>query len=58
MSNRFHLGRPDLELASLLHSFDWNRPDGMGAKDVDMNKALGIALHKKCALQLVATPRK
>ncbi|KAJ8626016.1 hypothetical protein MRB53_019323 [Persea americana] len=55
--NFFGMATAELALASLLHSFDWKLPDGMDAEDVDMNEALGLALHKKCALQLLATPR-
>lgn len=56
--NFFGMTTVELGLRSLLHSFDWKLPNEMPTEDVDMNEALGLALHNKCVLQLVATPRK
>ncbi|XXG59493.1 hypothetical protein AAC387_Pa04g1568 [Persea americana] len=53
----FATATTEFALASLLHSFDWGLPHGMREEDIDMNEALGLALHKKCALHLIATPR-
>ncbi|KAJ8633848.1 hypothetical protein MRB53_027184 [Persea americana] len=55
--NFFGVATAEVTLANLLHAFDWELPHGMKKEDVDMNEALGLALHKKCALKLVATPR-
>ncbi|XP_058104060.1 cytochrome P450 71A9-like [Magnolia sinica] len=53
----FGMATVELALASLLHSFEWELPAGMRKEDVDMSEALGLALHKKVALRLVASPR-
>lgn len=53
----FATATAEFALASLLHSFDWGLPHGMREEDIDMSEALGLALHKKCALHLIATPR-
>lgn len=45
----------ELVLANLLHSFDWNLPDGAKAEDIDMEESYGIAVHKKTPLYLVAS---
>ncbi|XP_068645319.1 geraniol 8-hydroxylase-like [Aristolochia californica] len=45
-----------LVLASLIHSFAWELPAGMGATDLDMRERIGITLQK--ALPLVAVPSK
>lgn len=46
----------ELALANLLFRFDWKLPEGMSPKDVDMEEALGITMHKKVPLHLVASP--
>lgn len=48
----------ELVLANLLFSFDWELPVGMSAEDIDMEEALGITMHKKIPLCLMATPLK
>ncbi|MCL7031221.1 hypothetical protein MKW94_010292 [Papaver nudicaule] len=48
----------ELVLANLLHSFDWKLPSGMTVKQVDMNEAFGLVMHKKIPLCLVADNRK
>ncbi|KAL1820262.1 hypothetical protein ACET3Z_015131 [Daucus carota] len=45
----------ELAMASLLHSFNWNMPDGESAEDMDMEESVGIAVHKKTPLYLVAS---
>ncbi|KAL5973852.1 hypothetical protein ACLOJK_030510 [Asimina triloba] len=55
--NSFGTANAELALASLLHCFDWELPEGMRKEDVNMDEALGLALHKKVALHLVATSR-
>ncbi|WOG89178.1 hypothetical protein DCAR_0208414 [Daucus carota subsp. sativus] len=46
----------ELALANLLFSFNWRLPDGMKAEDIDMEEAIGITVHKKTPLCLVASP--
>ncbi|GMH01217.1 hypothetical protein Nepgr_003056 [Nepenthes gracilis] len=47
----------ELALANLLHCFDWKLPHGITREDVDMVEAVGLTVHKKTPLLLVATPR-
>ncbi|XP_054820014.1 cytochrome P450 83B1-like [Prosopis cineraria] len=44
----------ELTLANLLHSFDWELPDGIGKHDIDTEVLPGITVHKKNDLYLVA----
>ena len=46
----------ELALANLLHRFDWELADGMRREDLDMEEAIGITVHKKNPLYLLATP--
>ena len=46
----------ELALANLLFSFNWRLPDGIKAEDIDMEEAIGITVHKKTPLCLVASP--
>jgi cytochrome P450 len=43
-------------LASLLYHFDWNLPNGMKGKPLDMSEINGISVHKKQNLILEARP--
>ncbi|KAL8041866.1 hypothetical protein ABFX02_09G012000 [Erythranthe guttata] len=43
-----------LALANLLFCFDWKLPEGMSTEDVDVEEAVGITMHKKIPLLLVA----
>lgn len=47
----------ELTLANLLHCFDWELPTGMEVKDLDVEEAFGLTVHKKNPLCLVAKPR-
>ncbi|KAI0512265.1 hypothetical protein KFK09_012904 [Dendrobium nobile] len=47
----------ELALANLLHCFDWSIPNGMKAEDINMEEAIGVTIHKKEALCLVAKPK-
>ena len=47
----------ELVLAQLLHSFDWELPPGVQAKDLDMTEVFGISMHKKVGLKVIAKPR-
>lgn len=44
----------ELALANLLYCFEWELPPGMSKDEIDMNEAIGVTVHKKCALLLVA----
>lgn len=46
-----------LVLANLLHNFDWSLPNGAQAKDLDMTRSIGVAIHRKVPLLLVGTPK-
>ncbi|GFP88419.1 cytochrome p450 71a9 [Phtheirospermum japonicum] len=46
-----------LALANLLFCFDWEIPDGMTGNDIDMEEEIGITMHKKTPLCLIATPK-
>ncbi|CAI0435328.1 unnamed protein product [Linum tenue] len=43
-----------LTLANLLYGFDWGMPVGMERQDLDMEVILGLTMHKKNALCLMA----
>ena len=45
-----------LALAQLLHSFDWELPPGVKAKDLDMHELFGIKMHRKEGLVVLAKP--
>ncbi|CAH8349470.1 unnamed protein product [Eruca vesicaria subsp. sativa] len=42
-----------LTLINLLYRFDWNLPEGMEAKDVDVEESYGIVCPKKTPLELI-----
>ncbi|KAK2998769.1 hypothetical protein RJ639_024657 [Escallonia herrerae] len=44
----------ELALAQLLHSFDWELPPGIQAKDLDMTEVFGITMHRRSHLIVVA----
>ncbi|XP_047957161.1 cytochrome P450 71A9-like [Salvia hispanica] len=44
----------ELAVANLLFRFNWKLPEGISAEDVDMDEALGIVMHKKTPLCLIA----
>ncbi|KAE8652611.1 cytochrome P450 71A1 [Cucumis sativus] len=46
----------ELALAQILHSFDWELPNGIEAKDLDMTEVYGITMHRKAHLEVVAKP--
>lgn len=46
----------ELALAQLLHSFDWELPPGITAKDLDLTDVFGISMHRKENLYVVAKP--
>ncbi|KZV18242.1 hypothetical protein F511_28108 [Dorcoceras hygrometricum] len=52
----FAISLVELALANLLFLFDWELPQGTSPGDVDMEEALGITMHKKIPLYLVASP--
>jgi len=46
----------ELALANLLHRFDWELSHGIRRQDLDMEEAIGLTVHKKVPLFLVANP--
>lgn len=46
----------ELALAQLLHSFDWELPLGISAKDLDLTDVFGISMHRRDHLYVVAKP--
>ncbi|XP_042011686.1 cytochrome P450 71A9-like [Salvia splendens] len=44
----------ELAVANLLFRFDWKLPEGISAKDIDMDESIGIVMHKKTPLCLIA----
>ncbi|CAN4109865.1 unnamed protein product [Withania somnifera] len=47
----------EMTLAHLLHSFNWELPDGMKPSDVDMDDIVGLTAPKATRLVAVPTPR-
>lgn len=45
----------ELAIANLLFHYDWTLPHGMKPKDLDMEEALGLTMHKKIPLCLSAS---
>ncbi|KAF5182908.1 Cytochrome p450, partial [Thalictrum thalictroides] len=52
----FGVATVELALAQLLHSFDWELPTGVAAKDLDMTEVFGITMHRAQHLIVVAKP--
>ncbi|XP_075493843.1 strychnine-11-hydroxylase-like [Primulina tabacum] len=52
----FSISLVELALANLLFLLDLELPHGMSAKDIDMEEASGIVVHKKNPLHIVASP--
>ncbi|PIN27030.1 Cytochrome P450 CYP2 subfamily [Handroanthus impetiginosus] len=50
----FAVSLVELVLANLLLRFDWGLEEGIEVKDIDMEEAVGITMHKKTPLRLVA----
>ncbi|CAI0374775.1 unnamed protein product [Linum tenue] len=46
----------ELLLANLLYHFDWQLPDGIEPRDVDMSEKFGLALRKEHDLHLIPIP--
>ncbi|CAO2169890.1 unnamed protein product [Urochloa humidicola] len=49
----FGLATVEIMLANLIYSFDWQLPNGMEAKDVDMTEVFGLTIHPKEKLMLI-----
>ncbi|KAM7528464.1 hypothetical protein LguiB_031874 [Lonicera macranthoides] len=52
----FAIAVNELALANLLYKFDIALPDGERAEDLDMTETIGITIHKKSPIVVVATP--
>ncbi|XP_040988343.1 cytochrome P450 71A9-like [Juglans microcarpa x Juglans regia] len=46
----------ELALANLLHRFDWEMADAVRREELDMEEAVGLTMHKKVPLLLMAKP--
>ncbi|KAL6987735.1 hypothetical protein U1Q18_013483 [Sarracenia purpurea var. burkii] len=44
-------------LGTLLHSFDWELPDGVSGSELNMDESFGLALQKAVPLSAMVTPR-
>ncbi|KAM0007001.1 putative cytochrome P450 [Helianthus debilis subsp. tardiflorus] len=53
---QFAMSVNELVLASLVHKFDFVLPDAQKGEDLDMSETIGITIHKKLPLLVVATP--
>ncbi|CAL5009395.1 unnamed protein product [Urochloa decumbens] len=49
----FGLATVEIMLANLVYCFDWQLPNGMEAKDVDMTEVFGLTVHPKEKLMLI-----
>ncbi|CAL5004615.1 unnamed protein product [Urochloa decumbens] len=49
----FGLATVEIMLANLVYCFDWQLPNGMEAKDVDMTEVFGLSVHPKEKLMLI-----
>lgn len=47
----------ELALAQLLHSFDWELPEGTQPEDLETAEVFGITMHRAADLMVVAKPR-
>lgn len=52
----FSTATVELALAQLLHSFDWELPPGVEAKDLDLTEVFGITMHRIYPLIVEAKP--
>ncbi|KAI3752907.1 hypothetical protein L2E82_24948 [Cichorium intybus] len=52
----FGVANIELVLASLLYHFNWELPDGMNIRDLDMKETFGASIRRKTSLELIATP--
>jgi len=53
----FGLATVEIMLANLVYCFDWQLPDGMEAKDIDLTEVFGLAVRPKEKLMLFPKPR-
>jgi len=53
----FALATVEIMLANLVYCFDWQLPDGMEAKDIDLTEVFGLAVRPKEKLMLFPKPR-
>ncbi|KAI3500341.1 hypothetical protein L1887_36161 [Cichorium endivia] len=53
---QFAMNVNELVLANLVYSFDFRLPGEQKGEDLDMSETVGIVIHKKLPLQVLATP--
>jgi cytochrome P450 len=53
----FGLAVVDIMLANLVYCFDWQLPNGMEAKDIDLTEVFGVTVRPKEKLMLFPKPR-
>jgi cytochrome P450 len=53
----FGVATVEIMLANLVYCFDWQLPDGVEAKDVDLTEVFGLTVHPKEKLMLFPKPR-
>ena len=47
----------EIMLANLVYCFDWQLPNGMEAKDIDLTEVFGVTVRPKEKLMLFPKPR-
>ncbi|KAG2580972.1 hypothetical protein PVAP13_6KG009852 [Panicum virgatum] len=53
----FGLATVEIMLANLVYCFDWQLPDGIEAKDIDLTEVFGLSVRPKEKLMLFPKPR-
>uniref|UniRef100_A0ACD5THR3 Uncharacterized protein n=1 Tax=Avena sativa TaxID=4498 RepID=A0ACD5THR3_AVESA len=53
---QFSLATMELALANLVRMFDWELPDGMSPRELDMSDSPGLVTARRVGLRLVARP--
>ena len=46
----------EIAFAQILHSFNWELPSGIEIKDLDTTDVVGVTMHRKAHLEVVAKP--
>ena len=51
----FAMAVNEIVLANLVHQFDWSVPGGESGENLDMSETVGLTMHRKIPLVLVAS---